>query len=81
MEASDKTPINIGRKHSRPDRQLYFQFKQNVQNVNNFLILGTLPRIKGYRHVFTLFYKLRKLFTINDLHKHTNALQGEFTMW
>lgn len=81
MEASDKTPVNIGRKWGRPDRQLYSQFKQIVQDVNNFLIMGTLPRIKGYRGLFTLFYKLRKWLTINDLRKHTNAPQGWFTMW
>ena len=81
MEASEKTPINIGRNECRLPSQLYSQFKQIVLNVNNFLILCSLPRIKGCRPIFTLFYKLRKLFTINDLRKHTNRLREGFTVW
>lgn len=81
MEAAHKTPINIGRNACLLLSQHNSQFKQIVLNVNNFLIIGSLPRIKGYTLIFTLFYKLRKLLTINELRKHTNALQGEFTMW
>jgi hypothetical protein len=81
MEASEKTPVNIGRNECRLPSQLYSQFKQIVLNVNNFLIIGSLPRIKGYTLIFTLFYKLRKLLTINELHKHTNRLREGFTMW
>ena len=81
MEASEKTPINIGRNACRLPSQLYFQFKQIVLTVNKFLILCSLPRIKGYMLVFTLFYKLRKLLTINDLRKHTNRLREGFTVW
>lgn len=81
MEASEKTPINIGRNACRLPSQLHSQFKQIVLTVNNFLIIGTLPRIKGYRPIFTLFYKLRKLLTINDLRKHTNRLREGFTVW
>ena len=81
MEASYKTPINIVRKHCRPDRQLYFQFKHIRTSVNNFLIQGSLPRIKGIGVAFTYFYKLHNSLTINDLRKHTNDLQGRFTVW